>query len=466
MGRHFVSDARRSRLADLDDKLLDAVKISTGNDDGKTFVQVEGKLGSGNAYLDQGSGSGTLSAGSDLDVDLRGISRIFVDGLSHAVAASDEATCVARLTAADIFDPAFSLDMDKTVHVDAASGPALICHFAALEGLLGGVFANPVLKDCDFTSDPANKVCVAGFNIVKGDLRFEGAELAVVLRTGAAWKLLGRDSPYDLHVGAAAQRSVRVDVPAGDPRAAPSYTRALQFDISGRDATGLSGVRAARVFQRSIDGSTWEASPLVTLVLSDACIAQVQAGDVPSLAIVGSSCGASWLSLGDTGDASAAAATGDALIDNFYKRGRKVRIDLYDNVAMSGTPVSLVRRVEGVPPKFAALASFPWLELDAPSRDALSSYDGVAATYTATWLANPTVSANDITFCLGGDCQGDRRAGFADIGLGHVSQVIALDVARPANAAAYKQINLYGRDHDQVGVSTNYVSCGGAPSCF
>ena len=348
------------------------------------------------------------------------------------IAANDEATCVARLTAADIFDAAFSLDMDKTVHVDAASGPALICHFAALEGLLGGVFADPVLKDCDFTSDPANKVCVAGFNIVKGDLRFEGAELAVVLRTGAAWKLLGRDSPYDIHVGAAAQRSVRVDVPAGDPRAAPSYTRALQFDISGRDATGPTGVRAARVFQRSIDGSTWEASPLVTLVLSDACIAQVQAGDVPRLGIVGSSCGASWLSLGDSGDGAGAAASGDLLIDNFYKRGRKVRIDLYDNVAMSGTPVSLVKRVEGVPPKFAALASFPWLELDAPTRAALPSYDGVAATFTATWLANPTVSANDITFCLGGDCQGASRAGFADIGLGHVSQVIALDAARPA----------------------------------
>ena len=171
-------------------------------------------------------------------------------------------------------------------------------------------------------------------------------------------------------------------------------------------------------------------------------------------------------SLGDSGDAGSAAAAGDALIDNFYRRGRKVRVDLYDNVAMSGTPVSLVRRVEGVPPKFAALAGFPWLELDAASRAALASYDGGAASYTATWLANPTVSANDITFCLGGDCQGDRRAGFADIGLGHVSQVIALDAARPANAAAYKQINLYGRDHDQVGVSTNYVSCGGAARCF
>jgi hypothetical protein len=49
--------------------------------------------------------------------------------------------------------------------------------------------------------------------------------------------------------------------------------------------------------------------------------------------------------------------------------------------------------------------------------------------------------------------------------LGHSTQTLTLD-AKPSNAAAYKQISLYGRDHDQVGVSTNYVSCGGATSCF
>lgn len=446
------------------DKLLDAVKISTGDDGGKTFVQVEGKLGSGNAYLDQAAGSGTLSAGSDLDVDLRGISHVFVDGLSHAIGAPDEATCAARMTAADIFDAAFVLDMDKSVHVDKASGPTLICHFAALEGLLGGVFADPVLKDCDF-SDAANRVCIAGFNIVNGDLRFEGAELAVVLRSGAAWKLLGRDSKYDIHVGAAAQRTLRIDLAAGDPGTAPQYTRALQFDITGQDGTSATGVRGAKVYQRNLDGSGWEASPLVKLVLTDACIAQVPAGDVARLGIAGAACGASWLSLGDSSDAAGATAIGDALIDNFYKRGRRVRIDLYDNVAMAGTPVSIVKRVEGVPPKFAALATFPWLELDAATRAALTSYDGVAATFGAAWAANPTVSANDITFCLGGDCQGAHRAAHTDVVLGHRDVALTLE-ARPAGAASYKQISLYGRDHDQVGVSTNYVSCGGLPMCF
>ena len=188
----------------------------------------------------------------------------------------------------------------------------------------------------------------------------------------------------------------------------------------------------------------------------------MQAGDVARLGIAGDSCGSSWLSLGDD---AGAAVTGDLLIDNFYKRGRKVRIDLYDNIAMSGTPVSIVKRVEGVPPKFAALASFPWLELDGLTRAALQTYDGAAATFAAAWVANPTVSANDITFCLGGDCQGANRAAHTDIVLGHSSVAMTLDT-KPAGAASYKQIGLYGRDHDQVGVSTNYVSCDGAPSCF
>ena len=448
------------------DKVLDAVKVSTGNDGTKTFVQVEGKLGSGNAFFDPNApGSGALSAGTDLDVDLRGISHVFVDGLSRAISESTEEKCVATMTAADIFDAAFALDMDQGVHVDKASGPAMICHFAALQGLLGGVFANPVLKDCDFASDPANKVCIAGFNIVHGDVRFEGAELAVVLRTGAAWKLLGRDSPYDIHVGAAVQRTVRVDLAAGSPDNLPQYTRALQFDIAGSDGTSATGVRAAKVYQRNVDGTLWEPNPLVTLVLTDACIAQVQSGDVARLGLLGSSCGASWLSLGDSGQPDAA-ALGDALIDNFYKRGRKVRIDLFATVGATGTALaSIVKRVEGVPPKFAALASFPWLELDVKTRDDLKTFDGVAPTFTASWTPNPTVSAHDITFCLGGNCQGASRAAHTGVVLGRSSVVMTLE-ARPAGAASYKLISLYGRDHDQVGVSTNYVSCGGAASCF
>jgi len=445
------------------DKLLDAIKVSTGDNGGTTFVQVEGKIGSGNAYLDPNGGSGSLAAGSGLDVDLRGINRIFVDGLGRAVNAADEATCTSRLAAANVFDAAFTLDIDGTLHVDASNGAATICHFATVQGLLGGTFANPVLKDCDFTSDPSNKVCTVGFNIIKGDLRFEGAELAIVLRTGADWKLLGKDSAYEIHVGAAAQRTIRVDVPAGDARAAPQYTRALSFDIAAGDGVTAPMVRGAKVYQRSLDGTAWEPTPIATLTLTDACLAQTPAGEPARLGIVGSQCGGSWVSLGDSTDGAGATAAGDVLIDNFYKRGRKVRVDLYTDVAMTSAPLTFIKRVEGVPPKFAALATFPWLEADAPTRDALTTADGSISTFAAAWLANPTVSGNDASFCVL-DCAGDNRSR-VDIVLGHRDASIPVAV-KPASASALKMLSLYGRDHDQVGVSSNYVSCGGAQSCW
>lgn len=45
------------------------------------------------------------------------------------------------------------------------------------------------------------------------------------------------------------------------------------------------------------------------------------------------------------------------------------------------------------------------------------------------------------------------------------SQTIPLD-HRPAGASAYKMVGIYGRNSDQLGVSTNYLSCGGLPNCY
>ncbi|MGE5622014.1 MAG: hypothetical protein ACM3WS_02515, partial [Bacillota bacterium] len=423
------------------DKMLDAVKISTGMDGstGKVFVQIEGKIGDGNAYFDQDGGSGTLSAGSGMDVDLKGISRIFVDGLSYAISAPDQATCASRMSAANIFDNAFSLNIgDGVPALTKSTAPAMICQFTDMIHLLGGRVANPVLKDCDFTTDTSNKTCVVGFNIVKGDISFDGAELAVVLRSGADWKLLGRESPYEIHVGAAAQRTVRLDrsdVP-------PQYTRALSFDISGSDGISAIAVRAAKVYQRNLANTGWEATPLVTLSLSDACIT-AQSGTTKHLNIDGSSCGASWLSLGDSGANPAEAAAGDALIDNFYKRGRKVKIELYSDLAATARLATIIKRIDGVPPKFAALASFPWLELDAASKSALVAYNGTANTFQVGWNRNPVVSAKDISFCLGPDCSGSNRAAHEDVAVGATSRILTLSGSVPAGASAYKQISLY-----------------------
>ena len=449
------------------DKVLDSVKISTGTDGAtsKSFVQMEGIIGSGNVFLNKdAAASGALTAATGADVNLKGISAIFVDGLSFAIAAPDQATCTSRMTAANIFDDSFSLNLGGNVPVSKATAPAIICQFVGMSDLLGGGVANPILRDCDFTTDASRKVCTVGFNIVKGEAGFDGAELAVVLRPGADWKLLGRDSPYDIHVGAAIQRTARVDLPAGPAAdAQTTYTRALTFDISANNGVSPTGIRAAKVFQRNLDGSGWEATPLVTLTLTDACIAALQTNETARLS-TGGSCGSSWVSLGDSGAGVTAAAAGDQLIDNFYKRGRKVKVELYSTLAATGTPVVIEKRIDGVPPKFAALATFPWMEMDAATRTALTAYDGVAATFPVAWTPNRIVSGKDLTFCLAGGCDGASRGGHEDIVNGHSSQTIMMN-NKSTNAAAYKMVSIYGRNVDQLGVSTNYVSCGGLASC-
>ena len=467
-GIDFVTTAFTADRTGMD-KVLDSVKVSTGTDGAtsKSFVQMEGIIGSGNVFLDKDAATaGALAAGTGADVDLKGISTIFADGMSFAISAADELTCATRMSAANIFDNSFSLDIGAGVPITKTNAAAMICKFAGMSGLLGGAVANPVLRDCDFTSDVTHKVCTVGFTLVKEDVSFDGAELAVILRPGAAWKLLGRDSPYEIHVGAAIQRTLRVDLPAGAVTLpAPAYTRALTFDIAASNDVSATGVRAAKVYQRNLDNSGWELTPLATLTLTDACLSQVRPGEKLRLGLVGSSCGSSWLSLGDSGDGVDAAAIGDKLIDNFYRRGRKVKVELFANVAATGTPVVVIKRVDGVPPKFAALAGFPWIEMDAATKLSLATYDGAAATFGVTWTPNRVVSGKDITFCLDGRCNGPTRGGHEDIFNGRNTQAITM-TNKPANAAAYKMVGIYGRNADQLGVSTNYLSCGGAASCF
>jgi hypothetical protein len=423
------------------DKLLDAVKITTGSD----FVQVEGKIGAGNVYLGtDGTASGAITADSGLSVDLQGISSVFAS-MSAAIGAASESACTAQMAAAGIFDAAFNLRIDGGAPITASTASAAICQLANQGSLLGGVIASPLLRDCDFAA--ADKICTVGFDIVKDDVVFDGAELAVVLRAGApTWKLLGTESAYEIHVNAAVQRTLRVDIDS----ATPDYLRALSFDVGNGGGTA----RLAKVYQRDEAGTGWDSVPLVVLDEGDAACAS---SGSPRLTIQGGSCGSSWLSLQGNG------LSGDALIDAFYKRGRQVRIDLFAEPSGTTLLASVVKRVEGVPPKLAALGNLPWLELDASTKAALASYDGSGATFTASWQVNKAVSGKDITFCLAADCSGTNRVAHADVSSarsGVNQKTLALDLA-PASAAAYKQLSLYGRDREQMGVSSNYISCGG-----
>jgi hypothetical protein len=388
-----------------------------------------------------------------LQVDLRGISSLFAS-LSNAIAAGTASDCATRMAAGNLFDPQFSLNIGGGP-LNAASAPASICGFAATELLLGGSFANPVLKDCDFSA--SDKVCTVSFDIVHGGTAFDGAELAVVLRAaGTQWQLLGRESAYEIHVNAAVQRTLVID----QPSTAPSYTRAISFDIlSAVDGSSVT-IRAADVYQRDLNGAGWEATPLVSLDLSDACLAQSQA----RLAVMGSSCGSSWMMLDGNGGSATAA---DALIDNFYKRGRRVRVDLFADLAKTQLIATVTRRIDGVPPKSALLAEVPWLELDSASRAALVAFAGATPAFTATWLPDSAVASKDISFCLDANCSGASQAWHGDASGSPVlggSAAMTL-TAVPSAASAFKEIALYGRTREGMGVSSNYVSCGTTPNC-
>ena len=451
----FASDAFSANRTGMD-KLLDAVKITTGSDTAasgpaSTFVQVEGKIGSGNVFIgSDGTKSGTIVADTTgLNVDMTGISTLFAT-MSSAIGAADVSTCTSHM--AGIFDPLFRLQADGGTPLTASTAAKGICTMASLAtpSLLGGVVANPVMKDCDLAG--ADKICSVGFDIVKGDAVFDGAQLAVVQRSGSTvWTLLGQTASDEIHIGAAVQRTLRVDI----VDLHPSYTRALSFDVSNFDGT----VHAAKVYQRNVAGTGWDTTSIAALDDGATCTAAI-----PRLTIVGSSCGSSWVSLDNFGGD---LAGGDALIDAFYKRGRLVKVELFSDQAATHLAATIMKRVEGVPPKAAALASVPWLELEGATKTALVTYDGATANFKASWAGNATVSPKDITLCLAGNCSGAAMAGHSEVdGKRNGSTTKTLTWSpTPAGASAYKQISLYGRDREQMGVSSNFISCGGAASC-
>lgn len=430
------------------DKVLDSLKISVGAD-GTTgaFVQVEGNLASGNVYMDSsGTNSGTLQAGSS-DIDLTGISTLF-NALASGVGQHSTTACTSTLQSAGIFDPAFFLRIDGGTAMTATTAPAGLCSAVDHMGMMGGTLASPVLNDCDSAAG-GDTVCTIGFDIVDKTAgeTFSGAQLAVVQRAGStAWALLGADASFEVHVNANAQQRVRADLASADV----TYSRAISFDIATTSNDGTQTAALAKVYQHSADGTGWDATPIAVLDVPASC-------DQPRLSIHGSSCGSTWMSVDGWGSAG---ADGDALIDAFYKRGRKVRIDIFSDAAGAHPVATLYKRVDGVPPKSTALPSQQWPTIGAASLASLVSLGASDTSYSFDWTS--PAELHDATFCLSGDCSTNAtRLEVEHGGAGSGSVTLSLS-SSPASAAAFKELSLYARDRDGLGLATNYVSCGGA----
>ena len=442
------------------DKVLDAVKVNSGVQGGHAFVQLEGRVSAGNFLVDD-TGAATTSSltGGNMSVDMSGMSAPF-QVMSSAIGQSSESGCMSSSGWAGIFDGFFSLNMGGSP-ATGSTFPTMVCNMASVGGLLGGRVAHPVVHDCDFNG--GDKICTVGFDVVRGDVVFDGAELAVVQRSGqTAWKLLGLPSPYEIHVNASVQRKIRVDLT--NPVA--HYYRAISFDIGSTVNGAANTVKAAKVYLRDAAGTGWEATPVATLSdhsgLTD-CSAQ------PRLTYAGSQCGSTWMGLdsnaGGGGGSFGLIGDGDAMIDAFFQRGRVVKIDLYLDTAGTVLITTVYKRVDGVPPKWNDLGNVAWMEVDSTTKSNLMAYASsvvTSQTVNVNWTPNKIVSPKDISMSDGSGNRAHDDFSLADVR----NHSKTFDVSTDTNnnsltltTNGFKLLSLYGRTREGLGVETQYVSC-------
>lgn len=437
------------------DKVLDAIKVTSGQNNGVTFVQLEGVVGYANAYMDtSGTQSGTLNTPailSGMSVNLGGISTIF-NGLSNAIGSTSVSACTAAFSQVPI-DPAFALNLNGQQQLTAANAASSLCSFAATNGFLGGQVENPALRSCDFSG--TDKICMVGFDLANGTQSEEGSELAIVLRQGtSSWALLGEENPYGITVGAAMQRTLSVGVVSPQP----SYTRNISIDIPTTVPAGVTAPQAAKVYIHDNSGNgTWDTSAPIATLSDSGCTGQ------PNLTISGNQCGGEWLSLDSFGSSNL--SNGDALINALYKRGSGMRVDLYSDAAATHFMTSVYVQMHGVPSKSGDLPNLPWLNLDASSQAALATYGSTTATNTlaVTWVANPVVIPHDLTLCGDSSCNAEVHLQLP--GSINVTSATMNLSGITLSASGYKRLGLYGRDRNDVGFESDYVSCVTGSAC-
>ena len=446
------------------DRVLDAVDVTTGSDDG-TFVQVTPRLGEGNLYITPTATQGTISTPTAAaDLPLGGLTTLFAH-LSAAMASSsacaDPHTGLAASLAAD-------------AHMTMGGGGPLagrdqvaagMCQFFGMgdDGatpMWGASLVSPTLGRCDFGG--ADPKCAVSFVLQgpDGSLQAVGGDMAVVYH-GDAWQFYGDVNAMGINANAAAQRSVRVD----DPTTPARYSRALQFDIAN-----TPGVACAKVSQLDAAGApvtvayfkVHEAgAPRMSLWTSDGM--SNGAGLDPLHGSTRTS-DDSWVGLPE-------GTAGDEVIRNFYRGGRTVTVSIYSDTACS-TPATVDGKtafqvdVKGMPPVSSAMASMPWGELTDASKTALESLalaNGVGGSIDVAWsFADGGTAFDEGEFCTSGSCgQGSVvRIGSKSIRPSEHSFTMSLRGPVGALAAGdFKEVILGGRDGSGMNVESEFLSC-------
>jgi len=468
---NFVTGPLDAGSREAYDKLLDALGIKIGTD-GLPFIQIVPKLGDGNAYLQQGSSSGTITANARAAaLDLGGLEALFANmsaAMKSAPACAAEDTGLRRSIATDA---RLSMEGSSASGRDAVA--AAFCQFFAggEDGntpFWGSTLLSPTLGRCDFSL--AVPVCGVSFVLKdpEGNVMPVGLGMGVVLESGA-WKFLGDLLPISIQASARAQRTKRIDT----PNLVVEYDRAFAFEVAA-----IPGLACAKVAQRNADGGA------VTLAYykrhpgaADQARLALWTGDGFSQGPSLDPATGATRSADDTWLALPRGAEGDAVIRNFYRGGRLVVVSLYADAACSSDfsiagKSSFEVEVDGVPPVWASIEAMPWPEIDVATATAVSSL-AIDATATGSLSAAWTfprgpLGLDGVTVCASrADCGqgGSGRLGEGSLRPGSTSTTVSLrNDGVTVNGNDAKTLALYGRSGEGVALQSNYSVCVGVPA--
>ncbi len=449
------------------DRVLDAVAVTTGTDDG-AFVQVSPRLGDGNLYLTAGSTTGAItSAAGAAALPLGGLETLFAKmsaAMASAAACADANTGLFAVVAADA-RMAMGGGGLMTGRADVAAG---MCQFfgsgdRGSSPMWGSRLVSPTLGRCDFTR--ADPVCAVSFALQgpDGGVQNVGGGIGVVYRD-ASWQFYGDLLPIQIHANAAVQRGRRVD----DASTPDQFMRALQFDV-----LVTPGVQCVQVSQRDAAGSP---ATIAYYKVHSADASRMSlwtannGGNSPSLdptAGATRSTDDSWVGLPD-------GTAGDEVVRNFYRGGRSVTMSIYADAACA-TPATVDGRsdftidVDGVPPVWSEMQNLAWGELSDTSTTALEALaldGGHGGALDAAWsFAGGVTGFDQATLCTSGSCAEGSAVRLADMAIRPNARTAALTLNAPASALRagdFKMFILGGRDGAGMNIESSFFSCTGA----
>ena len=444
------------------DRILDAVNVTTGNDDG-AFVQVQPRLGDGNLYLTTGTTTGTITtSAAAAALPLGGLETLFTKMTAAAASAASCTDANIGLTTVVASDAHMSVDDSGGLNGGADVAAGLCQFFSKGDGdsgaMWGSRFVSPVLGRCDVSGN--YPLCAVSFAIqaTDGSIENVGSGIGVVYRDGR-WQFYGDLLPIAINANAAVQRGVRID----DPTTPIQYSRAIQFDIARTDGVACAVLKARDDAHSTIaiykvyssDGermSLWTTDGMGNGASTDPNAGSLRGSDD------------TWMQLPTGTD-------GDEVIRTFYRAGRTIDASLFSDAACS-TPVAVQGKssfpvdIDGMPPVDSALPSLAWGSLTADTVTALETLSldvGATGSFTGSWtFADGVTGFEENTVCSAGNCGegSDVRLGQTRLHPGVRTNTTPLHAPSTALAAGdFKMFILGGRDASGMNIESSFFSC-------